>query len=31
VLAEGETMHICVGEDRRPTSIPKWLAEKLKP
>lgn len=30
-LAEGETTHICLGADRRPTSIPAWLLDKLKP
>jgi acyl-CoA thioester hydrolase len=29
-LAEGETKHICVGGDRKPTSLPSWLVEKLK-
>lgn len=29
-LAEGQTVHICVGSDRRPSSIPSWLTEKLQ-
>jgi acyl-CoA thioester hydrolase len=29
-LAEGETTHICVGEDGRPVSMPPWLVENLK-
>jgi acyl-CoA thioester hydrolase len=29
-LAEGETSHICVGEDGRPVSMPSWLVERLK-
>jgi acyl-CoA thioester hydrolase len=30
-LAEGETTHICVDEDRRPASLPSWLLDRLKP
>ncbi len=29
-LAEGETIHICVSSDRRPTSIPPWLVESIR-
>jgi acyl-CoA thioester hydrolase len=29
-LAEGETTHICVGEDGRTVSMPLWLVDKLK-
>jgi acyl-CoA thioester hydrolase len=29
-LAEGETKHICVGAEMRPTSLPRWLVESLK-
>ena len=29
-LADGETTHICVGEDGRPVSMPSWLVDKLK-
>lgn len=30
VRAEGETVHVAVGRDKKPTSLPKEILEKLK-